>query len=60
MNVLTKTKWLWTAKAEKYAKENGLEERTEGVPAWLGDRELGESAPKKWLELGYIKEDTME
>ena len=59
MKALTKGIWLWTAKAEARAKELGLDERTENTPARLGYKILGQIAPKRWLELGYVKENEL-
>lgn len=56
MNTKTDGIWVWTAKAEEKAKELNLEERKENIPAWLGYSLLGQYAPKKWVEIGYVKE----
>lgn len=56
MKVITKIKWLWTKKAEEFAIDHGFEPRTENTPAMLAGEELGQYAPKSWLEHGYIKE----
>jgi len=56
MNTKTNGIWVWTAKAEEKAKELNLEERKENIPAWLGYSLLGQFAPQKWVELGYVKE----
>lgn len=48
--------WVWTRKAELRAKELGLEERKEGTPAYIGKDLLGQYAPSRWIELGYVKE----
>jgi hypothetical protein len=47
--------WVWTQKAEDFAKERGLEERKAGTPAYIGYSPLGQYAPHKWVELGYVK-----
>jgi len=56
MKAITKGIWVWTAKAEATAKVLNLDERKENTPARLGYDLLGQYAPKRWLELGYVKE----
>ncbi len=56
MKAITKGIWVWTAKAEEVAKKLKLDVRSENAPATMGYKPLGQIAPKRWLELGYIKE----
>ena len=56
MKAITKGIWVWTAKAEAVAKSLNLDPRTKNSPARLGYDLLGQIAPMRWLELGYVKE----
>jgi len=60
MKALTKGIWLWTAKAEEISKKLNLDVRAESTPAMMGYKLLGQIAPKRWLELGYVKESFLD
>lgn len=49
--------YLWTDKAEKEAKEKGLDERKAGTQAMFGGEPLtGGMTATAWKEKGYIEE----
>ena len=49
-------KYIWTAKAEIRARELGLEERKEGMPAVCGYGIVGGQTAQAWPRMWYIQE----
>lgn len=50
--------WVWSEKGELAAVD--IEPRPAGEPAWLGDIQFNQYAPKAWAEAGYIEQKKRE